>query len=153
MSSLHATDASSALHRFLEMGIEPFVLTSSLLGVVGQRLVRRNCRHCTERYEPTAEELSFFDSYAAIDASDIVHRRGAGCNFCSHTGYFERVGVYEVLKVTDELRELVTGGAQHHDIRTLAIEQGMRSLRDQAARLVADGTTTIAEVLRTVYVL
>ncbi|HEX5097372.1 MAG TPA: GspE/PulE family protein [Acidimicrobiia bacterium] len=153
MSSLHATDASAALHRFLEMGIEPFVLTSSLLGVVGQRLVRRNCRHCTERYEPSAEELSFFGDYASYDASDVVHRRGAGCNFCSHTGYFERVGVYEVLKVTEEMRELVAGGAQHHDIRALAVEQGMRSLRDQAARLVADGTTTIAEVLRTVYVL
>jgi type IV pilus assembly protein PilB len=153
MSSIPATDASSALHRFLEMGIEPFVLTSSLLGVVGQRLVRRNCRHCTDRYEPTADERAFFERYASLAADDIEYRRGAGCNFCSHTGYFERVGVYEVLEVTDELRALVTDGAQHNEIRALAIEQGMRSLSEQAAHLVAEGVTTIAEVLRTVYVL
>ena len=80
-------------------------------------------------------------------------RRGAGCNLCGGTGYYERVGVYEVLAVTEEVRELIVRGASHNDIRTVAQQQGMRPLRDQAIRLVAEGATTIAEVLRTVYVL
>jgi type IV pilus assembly protein PilB len=152
MSSLHATDASAALHRFLDMGIEPFLLASSLLGVVGQRLVRRNCPHCVESYEPGAEELGFFErSDCALPTPSF--RKGAGCNFCGGTGYFERVGVYEVLAVTDEIRELMVRGASHTEIRDVARAQGMRPLRDQALRLVAEGTTTIAEVLRTVYVL
>ena len=156
MSSLHATDASVALHRFLEMGIEPFLLASSLLGVVGQRLVRRNCPHCVESYTPTVEELTFFERGGGSELSDepfTQFKRGAGCNFCGQTGYFERVGVYEVLTVTEEIRELIVKGGSHRDIHVVAQEQGMRSLRDQAIRLVAEGDTTIAEVLRTVYVL
>jgi type IV pilus assembly protein PilB len=156
MSSLHATDASAALHRFLEMGIEPFLLASSLLGVVGQRLVRRNCPHCVESYTPTVEELTFFERGGGDDLGDeqfTQFKRGAGCNFCGQTGYFERVGVYEVLTVTEEIRELIVKGASHSEIRVVAQQQGMRSLRDQAIRLVAEGETTIAEVLRTVYVL
>ena len=100
MSSLHATDASAALHRFLDMGIEPFLLASSLLGVVGQRLVRRNCPHCVEPYTPTVEEMAFFERGGGGDLGDeqfTQFKRGAGCNFCGDTGYFERVGVYEVL--------------------------------------------------------
>jgi type IV pilus assembly protein PilB len=152
MSSLHATDASAALHRFLDMGIEPFLLASSLLGVVGQRLVRRNCPHCTEMHVPSSEELAFFERAGGfVEEADF--KRGAGCNFCGHTGYFERTGVYEVLVVTEEIRELIVRGASHSEIRAVAQGQGMRSLRDQAVRLVADGATTIAEVLRTVYVL
>ena len=152
MSSLHATDASSALHRFLDMGIEPFLLASSLLGVVGQRLVRRNCPHCVESYTPTVEEIAFFERCGG-KIEDADFRRGAGCNFCGQTGYYERVGVYEVLSITDEIRELIVRGAAHTEIRALAEEQGMKSLREQAVRLVAEGLTTIAEVLRTVYVL
>ena len=152
MSSLHATDASAALHRFLDMGIEPFLLASSLLGVVGQRLVRRNCPHCVEPYVPTIEEMSFFERGGGEQLTPEF-RRGAGCNLCGGTGYYERVGVYEVLAVTEEVRELIVRGASHNDIRTVAQQQGMRPLRDQAIRLVAEGATTIAEVLRTVYVL
>jgi len=151
MSSLHATDASAALHRFLDMGIEPFLLASSLLGVVGQRLVRRNCPHCIESYRPSTEELAFFERCGGHP--DVEFRRGAGCNFCGRTGYFERVGVYEVLSVSDEIRELIVRGAAHTSIRTIAEQQGMRALREQSVRLVSEGLTTIAEVLRTVYVL
>jgi type IV pilus assembly protein PilB len=152
MSSLHATDASAALHRFLDMGIEPFLLASSLLGVVGQRLVRRNCPHCFESYTPTVEELAFFERAGGL-VEEANFKRGAGCNFCGHTGYYERIGVYEVLAVTEEIRELIVKSASHTDIRAVAQHQGMSSLRDQAVRLVADGATTVAEVLRTVYVL
>ena len=152
VSSLHATDATSALHRFMDMGIEPFLIASSLLGVVGQRLVRRNCEHCLEPYTPTPEERSFFErGGGSPDKQDFV--AGVGCNFCGQTGYFDRLGIYEVLSVTDEMKELIVSDAPHAQLRELAIQQGMTTLRDQAIRLVTENKTTIAEVLRTVYVL
>ncbi|HTD49348.1 MAG TPA: GspE/PulE family protein [Acidimicrobiia bacterium] len=152
VSSLHATDATSALHRFMDMGIEPFLVASSLLGVVGQRLVRHMCEHCVEPYSPTAEERSFFErGGGSPNKVDFV--AGVGCNFCGHTGYFDRIGIYEVLAVTDEMKELIVTDAPHAQLRALAIEQGMTTLRDQAIRLVTENKTTIAEVLRTVYVL
>ncbi len=152
VSSLHATDATSALHRFMDMGIEPFLIASSLLGVVGQRLVRQMCEHCVEPYSPTPEERSFFErGGGSADKQDFV--AGVGCNFCGHTGYFDRLGIYEVLAVTDEMKELIVTDAPHAQLRALAIEQGMTTLRDQAIRLVTENKTTIAEVLRTVYVL
>jgi type IV pilus assembly protein PilB len=152
MSSLHATDATSALHRFMDMGIEPFLISSSLLGIVGQRLVRKICARCTEAYTPTNEELAFLErSGADMSKTDFVH--GAGCNFCGHTGYYERVGIYEVLPLSDGLKELVITNTSLADLRAAAIDNGFRTLRDQAVSLVADNRTTVAEVLRTVYVL
>lgn len=152
MSSLHATDATSALHRFLDMGIESFLIASSLLGVVGQRLIRRVCKQCAEPYTPTPEERSFFERGGGpVDKTTFVH--GAGCNFCGHTGYFDRIGIYEVLAITDEMKELIVDNAPHAELRKLAIAQGMKPLREQAIRLVTDDLTTVAEVLRTVYVL
>jgi type IV pilus assembly protein PilB len=152
MSSLHATDAASALHRFMDMGIESFLVSSALLGIVGQRLVRKVCRHCVESYSPTPEELAFFErSGGNPEKTEFV--QGAGCNFCGHTGYFERVGIYEVLPMTDELKELVVTNASLGDLRKAALDGGFRTLRDQAIRLVEEDRTTIAEVLRTVYVL
>ena len=152
VSSLHATDATSALHRFMDMGIEPFLIASSLLGVVGQRLVRRVCEHCAEPYSPTPDELSFFErGGGSVDKTDFVS--GVGCNFCGQTGYYDRLGIYEVLAVTDEMKELIVTDAPHSELRALAIAQGMTTLRDQAIRLVTENKSTIAEVLRTVYVL
>jgi type IV pilus assembly protein PilB len=152
MSSLHATDATSALHRFMDMGIEPFLISSSLLGIVGQRLVRKVCSRCAETYTPTTDELAFFErSGGDLETATFVH--GAGCTFCGHTGYYERVGIYEVLPLTDALKELVVSNASIADLRATAMADGFRTLRDQAIRLVEDGRTTVAEVLRTVYVL
>jgi type IV pilus assembly protein PilB len=152
VSSLHATDATSALHRFMDMGIEPFLVASSLLGVVGQRLIRRNCDHCTEPYTPTPEERAFYERGGGT-IEGVEFKAGVGCNFCGHTGYYDRVGIYEVLRVTDEMKELIVTDAPHAELRALAIQQGMTTLRDQAFRLVQEGKTTVAEVLRTVYVL
>ena len=149
LSSLHATDAASALHRFLDMGIEPFLIAPAVLAVVGQRLVRRICNECRTQYEPTADELAFYKEIGGT--SKDAFYRGEGCNFCSNTGYQERVGVYEVLRMTDEMRQLVVEDPQHTAMRNLAITQGMRPLRDEALRLVADDITTIPEILRSVY--
>jgi type IV pilus assembly protein PilB len=152
LSSLHATDSVSALHRFIDMGIEPFLVASALLGVVGQRLIRKICPHCLTLYTPTAEERAYYE--AAMPAGDKTEWfHGTGCNFCGDTGYLGRVGVYEVLRLTDELRELVVRGAALQDIRSVALLQGLETLQGQALHLVEDDVTTISEVLRTNYVI
>jgi type IV pilus assembly protein PilB len=152
LSSLHATDSVSALYRLLDMGVEPFLVASSVTGVVGQRLVRRICDRCKEPYKPTAEELAFFKELKGrVPAKGFKH--GAGCNFCSHTGYSDRIGVYELMHVTDEMRQLIVTNPSHDAMRALAQEQGMRSLRQEAVRLIGEDVTTIAEVIRSIYVL
>ncbi|GAB4008378.1 GspE/PulE family protein [Nocardioides ultimimeridianus] len=151
LSSLHATESVSALYRLLDMGIEAFLVASSVSAVVAQRLVRRSCTNCLERYHPTADELGFLQSLGAQEpALGFVH--GAGCHFCAHTGYLDRVGVYELLTVSDEVRELIVERAPQDDMRKLARSQGMRTLQEQGARLVTDGITTPAEVMRSIYV-
>jgi type IV pilus assembly protein PilB len=149
LSSLHATDAASALHRFLDMGIEPFLIAPSVLAVVGQRLVRRICRECRVAYEPPADEIAFYEQIGGIPKTKFFH--GDGCNFCSGTGYQERIGVYEVLRMSEAMRALVVEEPSHSSLRKLAISEGMRPLRDEALRLVADDITTIPEILRSVY--
>jgi type IV pilus assembly protein PilB len=151
ISSLHATDAVSALHRFLDMGIESFLIASSVLAVVGQRLVRRICPSCKTRYTPTAEELAFYEDSGGPAKEAFF--RGTGCNFCSDTGYQDRIGVYELLEMTPEIRRLIVGWATQEELRSLAQKQGMRTLRTEATNLVAQDITTVAEVMRSMYTL
>ncbi|MGN6252204.1 MAG: GspE/PulE family protein [Marmoricola sp.] len=151
LSSLHATEAVSALYRLLDMGIEPFLIASSITAVMAQRLVRRSCTSCLEPYEPSPDELDFLRTFGGSEPEGgFVH--GAGCNLCSHTGYLERIGVYEMLVVTDAIRELIVDRAPHDEMRKHARSEGMRTLQEQAVRLVEDGTTTVAEVMRSIYV-
>src|SRR5262249_29357197 len=150
LTSLHATDAVSALHRFLDMGIESFLVASSVNAVAAQRLVRRICNSCKEAYEPSPEELAFFQEGGGNP--DRTFFRGAGCNFCSGTGYCDRVGVYEVLDVSQGIKQLLVAQATHESLRETAVAEGMRTLRDEAIRLVTDDVTTISEVIRNIYV-
>jgi type IV pilus assembly protein PilB len=151
LSSVHATDAVSALHRLLDMGIEHFLVASSVTAVLGQRLVRRVCAHCRETYQPPAEELAMLETIGGrAPAAGFV--RGTGCNFCAQTGYRDRIGVYEMLAITDTIREMVIDRAPHGDIRKVVRAEGMRTLQEEAARLVDDGVTNPAEVLRSIYV-
>jgi type IV pilus assembly protein PilB len=150
MSSIHATDATSALYRLIDMGIEPFLMASSLVGVVGQRLVRKICPSCVTPYEPTDDERVMYDRFGGTYKVAFVH--GLGCNYCSDTGYRDRVGVYEVLAVTDEVRQLIIGSAAPQELRALAVEQGMRTMSHEAMALVAANVTTIDEVIHNVYV-
>jgi type IV pilus assembly protein PilB len=149
LSSVHAIDAAAALHRFLDMGIESFLIASSVIGVVAQRLVRRTCIPCKEPYEPTADERAIYDEWGGKPKTDFMH--GAGCNFCSQTGYVDRVGVYELLRVSDGLRRLIVEDASLDAMRAAAVEEGMRTLRDEAMRLIEDDVTTIGEVVRNIY--
>src|SRR3954452_8480769 len=151
LSSLHATESVAALYRLLDMGIEAFLIASSVTAVVAQRLVRRNCPNCLEPHHPSAEELAFLSTVGGSEPfRELKH--GAGCHLCAHTGYLERTGVYELLAVTDEVRELIVERAPHDEMRKLALSQGMRTLQEQAVRLVREGTTTAAEVMRSIYV-
>jgi len=150
LSSLHAVDSVSALYRLLDMGIEPFLVASSVNAIVAQRLVRRICDSCAAPYEPDPAERTL---YAQLHgpAKDVFYR-GTGCNLCSGTGFRGRVGVYEVLTVTDELRECVLAHRPLREARALAVAQGLRTLQDEAIRLVAQDVTTAREVMTKVFV-
>jgi type IV pilus assembly protein PilB len=149
LSSLHGTDSVAALHRFLDMGIESFLIASSVVAVVGQRLLRRICDACKEPYEPSPEDMAFFVERTGVRKTEFWH--GAGCNFCADTGYRERIGVYELLKITPEIRRLLVGWATQEELRRLAVAQGMRTLEQEALALVERDVTTIPEVIRTIY--
>jgi len=150
LSSLHATDSTAALHRFLDMGIEAFLVASSVIGVLSQRLVRRICDKCREPYEPSAEDLAFYEEWGGAPKTDFTH--GAGCNFCAHTGYVDRIGVYELLRVTGPMKQLIVERASHDALRDLAISEGMRTLREESLTIIQNDVTTIGEVLRSVYI-
>lgn len=152
MTSLHATDTTSALLRFLDMEIEPYIVGSAVSGVVSQRLLRRTCDQCRRSYTPTSDELEFYLEAGGVVPEDGFSQ-GEGCTFCAQTGYQDRIGVYELLRMTPAMRALVATGPSHADVHALAITEGTRTLRQEAVRLVGDGITTIAEVIRGIYVL
>ena len=151
VSSMHATDSVSALHRFLDMGIESFLVASSVLAVVGQRLLRRICPSCKSVYTLTDEERLFYEQSGGPEKEVFYH--GTGCNFCSDTGYKDRIGIYELLVMTPEIKRLIVGWATQEELRALAVKQGMRTLSQEAISLVAQDITSVAEVIRSVYTL
>jgi type IV pilus assembly protein PilB len=149
LSSLHSTDSVSALHRFLDMGIESFLIASSVVAIVGQRLVRRICPSCKTSYTPTQDEMTFYEESGGSPKTDFY--RGTGCNFCGQTGYQDRIGVYELLQMTPEIKRLIVGWATQDELRRLAQKQGMRTLQEEAVSLVEQDITTISEVIRSIY--
>jgi type IV pilus assembly protein PilB len=151
LSSIHATDCAAALHRFLDMGIESFLIASSVIAIVAQRLVRRTCPSCKVPYHPSADELAFYEESGGEPKSTFW--RGEGCNFCGGTGYRDRIGVFEVMRITPEIKRLVVGWATQEELQRMAVAQGMRTLRQESVHLVEQDITTVAEVLRTIYAL
>jgi general secretion pathway protein E len=129
LATLHTNDSAAAVTRLLDMGIEPFLLSSSLLGAVAQRLVRKLC--------PVCKQKDGQQQWQAV-----------GCDKCGHTGYQGRVGVYELLLTTDQIRAQIHDRASEADIRATAQRNGMRTMREDGERWLADGTTTQAELLR-----
>ena len=147
LSTLHTNDAPSTINRLMNMGIEPFLVASSLNLVCAQRLVRRVCVNCKVEDEvppPAMEQVGF----SRDDAHSVKPKKGTGCEKCNKTGYKGRVGLYEVMEITDELRELILVGASALEIRRKAIEEGMITLRGSGLRKIKDGVTTLEEVLR-----
>ena len=153
LSSIHATDAPGALQRFVDMGIEPFMVASSMLAVASQRLLRRICPHCRERYVPSQDEMRFYEESGGIEKERGSFWRGKGCNFCARTGYHGRTAVFEFMPVSDEIKRLLIENASHDQLREAGIREGMRPMRHEAMRLVAEDETTIDEVIRAIYLL
>jgi type IV pilus assembly protein PilB len=145
LSTLHTNDAASAVARLVEMGIEPFLVASAIDCVVAQRLARKLCEHCKERQIITAEELRNNGIRSQLDMEAYGAR---GCSRCSYSGYKGRVGLYEVMAITDEIRKLALARAPGPEIADLAVRQGMRLLRDDGIEKVRNGLTSIAEVTR-----
>ncbi|MET1003372.1 MAG: ATPase, T2SS/T4P/T4SS family, partial [Acidimicrobiia bacterium] len=149
-SSVHAIDAVASLYRLLDMGIEAYLITSAIIGVVAQRLVRRTCKSCATAYEPSLPEQTMYQKLGGRPKD--LWLRGRGCQFCSGTGYFDRVGVYEVLPITDEIRQCLVDAQPPRVARELAFEQGLRTLQSEAIRLVETNVTTMEEVVKHVLV-
>jgi type IV pilus assembly protein PilB len=147
LSTLHTNDAPSTINRLMNMGIEPFLVASSLNLVCAQRLVRRVCVNCKVDDDIPQTAMTQI-GFNADDASSVKPKKGTGCEKCNKTGYKGRVGLYEVMEITDELRELILVGASALELRRKAIEEGMITLRGSGLRKIKDGVTTIEEVLR-----
>ena len=165
LTTLHTNDAASAIARLEEMGVESFMVSSSLLGVLAQRLMRRVCSECRDPYEPSNEELARFGLSAArenehtfyrartLSPEQIVEARSNGqlCPKCNGGGYKGRCGVYEVMRVTETLQSLITEGAPTERIKEVAVEEGMQTLLAYSLNLVREGATTLEEVERVTF--
>ncbi|MCS7253899.1 MAG: type II secretion system ATPase GspE [Armatimonadetes bacterium] len=147
-STLHTNDAPGAITRLLEMGMEPFLVSSALQGILAQRLVRKICEHCKVEYEPGEVVRRMLISEGFEEAVDCKFYRGAGCDECRYTGYFGRTGIFELLAMDEAIRELVLRKAPAGEIRQVAIEHGMHTLLQDGLRKVLLGITTIEEVER-----
>jgi general secretion pathway protein E len=146
-STLHTNDAPSAVTRMVDMGIEPYLITSTVRAVIAQRLVRVICPACKTKYKPTAEEIADF-GLTPKDLPGGMLFRGAGCEECAKTGYRGRKGIYELMLMDEEIQRVVLRGSDSDAVRKVALEKGMMSLRDYGKIKVIEGLTTIEEVLR-----
>ncbi|TBR15276.1 type II secretion system protein GspE [bacterium] len=146
-STLHTNDSPTAFTRLIDMGIEPFLVSSSLLGILAQRLVRKVCDKCKEYYTPAPDLLKSFGLGNKV-GSDIKFSRGKGCKLCNNSGYRGRVGIYELLRVSTKIQELVLKKASADDIRNQAIKEGMNTLRMAALDKLVSGIITPEEVVR-----
>jgi type IV pilus assembly protein PilB len=147
MSTLHTNDAAGAIMRLMDMGVDSFLISASLEAVLAQRLVRRICRGCRAAYEPSDALISQL-GIDPIDIGDNEFFYGKGCEVCNQSGYKGRLGLYEMLRITDTLRDMITARQPGLAIRNKAVEQGMRVLRDDGLRAIFDGATTIEEVIK-----
>ena len=147
LSTLHTNDAPGAVTRLIDMGLEPFLISASLEGVLAQRLLRRICKTCRTPYEPDKDVVNMLD----VDALEIANKKfyyGKGCPDCSRYGYKGRQGLFELMTINDQLRALITQKAPTLVLKQKAIESGMRPLRDDGLRCIFDGHTSIEEVLK-----
>jgi hypothetical protein len=150
LSTVHTNDAPGAVTRLVDLGLEPFMVASSLVGVVSMRLVRTLCPKCREPYEAGASNLNRLTTGHPAEGTITLYR-GRGCNACHETGYMGRTGIFEVLELDETLRTLIVQGAPDSTIRHAAVEAGMRSIGEDGLRKVMDGLTTLEEVTRVVY--
>ena len=148
VSTLHTNNAVGTLNRMADMGVERYLIADSVVGVIAQRLVRKLCPHCRRQRPASAEEKRILKRSAAEEV-DIYEP--AGCELCNQTGYFGRKGVFEIMEITDEIRDLITENGTTEELEAAAKKAGMRTLRDNGIRYVLDGTTSIDEMLKASY--
>src|SRR4029450_8490697 len=147
LSTLHTNDAPSTISRLMNMGIEPFLVATSVNLIQAQRLIRRICKDC-KRETPMPPEALMEVGFSAEDAKALKTYKGKGCSTCNNTGYKGRIGLYEVMEVNDDIRELILIGASSLELRKKAIEDGMITLRESGLHKSGGGVTTIEEVVR-----
>jgi type IV pilus assembly protein PilB len=147
LSTLHTNDAPGAVTRLVDMGVEPFLISSTLMAVLGQRLVRTICKTCRTPFEPTESQLALLN-LSPHDLGDKVFYYGRGCSTCNDTGYKGRKGIFELLVVNDAIRALINERAPTVVLRQKAVELGMITLREDGLRSIFDGDTTIEEVVK-----
>ena len=147
LSTLHTNDAPSTISRLMNMGIEPFLVATSVNLIQAQRLIRRVCKDCKTEHSTPPEALIEV-GFSADEARALKTFKGKGCSTCNNTGYKGRIGLYEVMEITDELRELILIGASALELRKKAIDDGMISLRESGLHKIRDGVTTVEEVVR-----
>jgi general secretion pathway protein E len=146
LSTLHTNDSASAIIRLIDMGIEPYLVCSSVIGIMAQRLVRIICPQCKAPYTPGEEELEVFDAQLQYRKENLY--QGKGCPNCIDTGYVGREGIFELMTIDDEIRESIMANAGSNRIKQIAIKKGMFTLRQDGLRKAFSGETTIEEVLR-----
>lgn len=149
LSSIHANDAVGILFRLIDLGVEPFLVSSALVGVISQRLVRRVCSHCRTPSDVPPEEQAAYAEELGERPDQLYY--GAGCNFCANTGYVGRTGVFEVLMLSEELRGMLLKGASSQEMKARAISEGMITMRRAGMLKVQEGITTPHEVIRNVF--
>jgi general secretion pathway protein E len=149
LSSIHANDAVGALFRLINLGVEPFLISSGLVGVVAQRLVRRVCPYCRTLIKPPPEQMIAYKREVGENQTQFY--RGMGCNFCANTGYLGRTAVFEILIMSEEIRQMLVTSASAAEIRAAAIKEGMVPMRRHGMLKAKDGITTPYEVLRNVF--
>jgi len=146
-STLHTNDAASSVSRLADLGVQRFLISSTLVGAMAQRLVRKICPHCAIERHLTREEITTL-RLAVPEGKKVRVREGEGCHECRSTGYLGRTGIFEILPVDDAIKELIIQGADAPEVKRTAVEHGMRTLRQSALRKLAEGTTTFEEVVR-----
>lgn len=149
LSTIHTNDAASSIIRLMDMEIEPFLISASILGIISQRLVRRICPQCALQYEAGPLEHGLLE---IPEETKFMVKKGQGCPYCNKSGYKGRIAVFEMMPITRGLRELIEQRAAADELRSYAIAQGMTTLKQAATRLVLEGVTTVDELLRVTYV-
>jgi general secretion pathway protein E len=149
ISSVHANDTASTVFRMIDLGVEPFLVSSALLGVIAQRMVRRVCPYCARPEEAKPEEQLAYEQEMGERKEEFIY--GSGCNFCANTGYLGRTAIFEVMTIKESLRRMILTGASTDELRDQAYKEGMVSLWRDGMLKVQQGLTTPLEVQRNVY--
>jgi len=148
LSTLHTNDSASAITRLIDMGIEPYLISSSVVAIMAQRLLRIICQQCKRPYSPDEQEISLCSESEEISAPGTQFYKGPGCENCLETGYLGRTGIFELLAVDDDIKELIVKRSASHTIKEIAVEKGMSTLREDGLRKALAGETTLEEVCR-----